>query len=103
MLIVLTTIDDRDAGLRMAESLVLDKLAACVQVLPKMTSVYFWEGVLQQEEEHLLLIKTTKEKFSALKEFIQRKHRYDAPEIVAVESKEVSEKYREWLEGYLNE
>ena len=56
MLIVLTTTPDADEAERLARSIVEQKLAACVQVLPKMTSVYFWEGKVQSEPEHLLLI-----------------------------------------------
>ena len=67
MLVVLTTTPDSEEAKRLAHSLVGEKLAACVQILPKMTSVYFWEGKVQTEPEHLLLIKTLDEKFDALK------------------------------------
>ena len=103
MYIVLATVPDRALANTLADKLVREKLAACVQILPQMTSVYFWEGDVQRDEEHLLLIKTTAEKYAGVAASINENHTYDVPEIVAVESKEVSEKYREWLEGYLGD
>ena len=101
MLILLSTVPDLTEGESLARKIVDLKLAACVQILPKMTSVYFWEGEVQKETEHLLLIKTRAEKYRALEAFINENHSYDVPEIVAVESSNVSAKYREWLESYI--
>jgi periplasmic divalent cation tolerance protein len=101
MLIVLTTVSDSAAAERLAQLIVEEKLAACVQVIPRMTSVYFWEGKVQTEPEHLLLIKTLEEKFDALSGFIRDNHSYDVPEIVAVEAEKVSEDYLEWVRGVL--
>ena len=102
MFIVLTTCSTANESENLAEGAVAGKLAACVQILPKMTSVYFWEGKVQKDEEHLLLIKTVPEKYEELEAFINENHSYDVPEIVAVESSNVSSKYREWLEGCLS-
>jgi periplasmic divalent cation tolerance protein len=101
MLIVLTTTPDAAEAERLARSIVEEKLAACVQILPKMTSVYFWEGKVQTEPEHLLLIKTVGEKFDALSEFIQKNHSYDVPEIVAINSENVSDSYLAWIKDYV--
>jgi periplasmic divalent cation tolerance protein len=101
MLIVLTTVpSDVEAG-SLAEKLVREKLAACVQILPRMTSVYFWEGEVRSEAEHLLLIKTLPEKYDALEAFIKANHSYDVPEIVAILSERVSEEYLDWIKEYL--
>lgn len=97
MLVVMTTTSDSDEAKRLARSIVDAKLAACVQILPKMTSVYFWEGKVQAEPEHLLLIKTLEEKFDQLSEFIKSKHTYDVPEIVAIDVAKVSEDYLTWM------
>lgn len=86
----------------LADQIIAKKLAACVQILPKMTSVYFWEGKVQKDEEHLLLIKTLAEKYDELEAFITTNHSYDVPEIVAIESAGVSAEYGEWLEGNLS-
>lgn len=101
MLIVLTTTPDRALANKLADKLVTERLAACVQVLPQMTSVYLWEGEIQKDDEYLLLIKTLPEKYAALEALIHKIHSYDTPEIIAIESAEVSSKYRKWMEGYL--
>ena len=101
MFIVLTTTPDRTLANELAERLVNERLAACVQILPQMTSVYFWEGEVQRDEEHLLLIKTLPEKFDRLETFIKANHTYDVPEIAAFESTAVSSEYQSWLESCL--
>jgi periplasmic divalent cation tolerance protein len=101
MIVVLTTAPSREVAERLAELVVGERLAACVQVLPEMTSIYFWEGSLQKEHEHLLLIKTLETKFDKLSDFIHENHEYDVPEIVAVQAKDISEDYSNWLAGYL--
>ena len=102
MLIVLTTVPNVEEGESLAQKIVAAKLAACVQVLPAMQSFYFWEGRVQKDTEHLLLIKTSDEMFEKLKGFIENNHSYDVPEIVAVASEKVSEKYLKWLNAYLD-
>ena len=97
MLVVLTTTPNEDEARSLAHLIVEAKLAACVQILPKMSSVYFWEGKIQTESEHLLLIKTLDEKFDELSDFIRTNHSYDVPEIVAIEAEKVSESYLAWV------
>lgn len=96
ILIVFTTTLSAEAE-TLATSIIEAKLAACVQILPPMTSIYVWEGKVQKDEESLLLIKTLPEKYSALEAFIKANHSYDVPEIVAVEAKEVSNSYLDWV------
>jgi periplasmic divalent cation tolerance protein len=67
-----------------------------------MTSFYFWEGEVQKEGEHLLLIKTIEARYDALMQFIRQNHSYEVPEIVALKSAEASRPYVEWLESYIN-
>ena len=97
MLVVFTTASNAEEAERLARAIVESKLAACVQILPKMTSVYFWEGAVQTEAENLLLIKTLEEKFDALSEFIRANHSYEVPEIVAIAADKVSEDYFDWV------
>ncbi len=73
-----------------------------MQIVPQISSVYFWEGQVQKENEQLLLIKTTEEKYPALEQFIKDNHSYDVPEIVAVRSENVSDDYRKWMEEVVN-
>jgi len=101
MLVVLTTTSNEAESEALARNIVEQKLAACVQILPKMTSVYFWEGKVQTEPEHLLLIKTLDEKFDELSEFIKSHHSYDVPEIVAIDAEKVSSDYLKWMSDYL--
>ena len=98
MLIVFTTAPNQTEAEELAEKLVTAKLAACVQILPPMTSVYVWEGKVQKESEHLLLIKTLPEKWDELAALITANHSYDVPEIVAIDAANVSEPYLKWLQ-----
>jgi periplasmic divalent cation tolerance protein len=101
MLVVLTTTPNLIEAESLAEKIVAGRLAACVQILPEIKSVYFWEGAVQKEPEHLLLIKTLPEKFDELEKFIQTNHSYDVPEIVALPAEKVSESYLSWMKDYV--
>lgn len=99
MLIVFTTVETQAAGEDLAAKIVEAKLAGCVQVLPRMTSVYVWEGRITKDGEHLLLIKTLPEKFDELSAFVTANHSYTVPEIVAVDAARVSEPYLKWMDA----
>ncbi len=101
MLIVFTTTPNSEEAENLARKIVESKLAACVQVLPEMKSFYFWEGEVQSDSEHLLLIKTLEENFANLESFIKENHTYDVPEIVAISSEKVSDDYLNWITDYL--
>jgi periplasmic divalent cation tolerance protein len=101
VLIVFTSVASRDAGEVLARKIVEARLAACVQVLPQMTSVYIWEGKVHSEQEHLMLIKSLSQHFEELREFIIANHSYEVPEIIAVESDKVSGRYLSWMNELL--
>lgn len=101
MLIILTTTSNSDEAESLANGLVESRLAACVQILPTMTSVYYWQGKVERENEHLLLIKTLPEKYEAVEKYILDHHGYDTPEIVAIDAEKVSAGYLKWLTDYL--
>lgn len=101
MQIVLTTTPNLQEAETLAELIVNARLAACVQILPQMTSVYQWEGKLQKESEHLLMIKTLPGKWAELHDLIRSNHSYETPEIVAIKADEVSPKYLGWLSAYV--
>jgi periplasmic divalent cation tolerance protein len=101
-IVVLTTVSSAEEAELLARKIVETKLAACVQILPPMKSVYFWENKIQTDSEHLLLIKTLSPKFAELKEFIETNHNYDVPEIVALSVEHISENYFGWLKSYLD-
>ena len=103
MRIVLTTVPDPATGEKLADGLVRSGLAACVQVMPMMTSVYVWEGKVQKEGEHLLLIKTLPEKWEQLRTFISANHPYDVPEIVAIDADKVLDPYLAWMKSVIGD
>ena len=83
-LVVLTNVPDRAVAERLARDLVARRLAACVNLLAPCRSSYRWEGAIQHDEEHPLLIKTTAARYAALEAAIRAAHPYELPEIVAV-------------------
>jgi len=83
-LLVLTNLPDRETAERLAGVLVEQRLAACVNILAPCGSVYRWQGAVQREEEHPVLIKTTAERYPALEAAIRAAHPYELPEIIAV-------------------
>ncbi len=97
----MTTTPDKAEAERLADVIISSRLAGCVQILPQMTSVYLWEGAVQKEPEHLLLIKTLNSKFEELRELIANSHSYEVPEIVGFQTEKVSGSYRHWLESNL--
>jgi periplasmic divalent cation tolerance protein len=101
MLIIFTATPNEAEAESLAEQLIKQKLAACVQVLPKMKSFYFWNDKVQIDSEHLLIIKTTDKKFEDVESFIKANTGYEVPEIIAVKSDKVSGDYSNWLETYL--
>jgi periplasmic divalent cation tolerance protein len=96
-IVVLITAPNGEEANRIAEALVSLRLAACVQVLPEMQSVYRWQGKVQREKEVLLLAKTTQAKFEELESEVRSRHSYETPEIVAVPISSASEPYLKWL------
>lgn len=101
MLVVLTTAPNAEEAETLARKIVEARVAACVQILPPMKSIYFWEGAIQTDPEHLLFIKTLPERFDELEKFIKTNHSYEVPEIAAFAAERVSEAYLFWLKKYL--
>jgi periplasmic divalent cation tolerance protein len=99
LVIVYCTCGTPDEALTIAGSLVEARLAACVNVLPPVQSIYRWQGKVETAHEVLLIIKTTQEHFAAVKSRITQLHSYDTPEIISVPVVDGSEKYLAWLRG----
>ncbi|MGD8925297.1 MAG: divalent-cation tolerance protein CutA [Thioalkalispiraceae bacterium] len=95
--ILMTTLPDEDQARDIAEMLVTEKLAACINILPMMTSIYEWEGKVEQGEEHLLLIKTDQHSIEAIQNVILDVHPYELPEIVVVPIVGGYEPYLKWI------
>jgi len=94
--VVLTTTSSREEARRLAGSLVENRLAACVQLLP-IESVYSWQGAVQSDDEILLLIKTRRELYAALEAFIKQLHSYEVPEIIQLPVEVGSDAYLSWI------
>ncbi|RMG05302.1 MAG: divalent-cation tolerance protein CutA [Acidobacteria bacterium] len=101
MLVVFTTVPNKEEGETLARKIVEQRLGACVQVLPQMTSFYFWQGEIQKDSEHLILIKTLPEKYKDLQDFIIKNHSYSVPEIIALSVQDAFQGYLEWAKDYL--
>jgi periplasmic divalent cation tolerance protein len=98
-LLVLTNLPDRAAAERLADLLVEQRLAACVNILAPCRSVYRWKGAVQRDEEHPMLIKTTAERYPELEKALRAGHPYELPEIVAVPIERGLPAYLEWVAG----
>ncbi len=96
-IVVLMTAANREEANQIAEILVSERLAACVQILPEIESVYRWQGEVKREKEILLLAKTVASRFDELESKVRALHSYETPEIVAVSVVDVSEPYLKWL------
>src|SRR5215813_3276607 len=96
-IVVFLTAANGEEATRLADMLVGAHLAACVQILPEIESVYRWQGKIERSSEVLLLAKTTRGKFDDLEREVRALHSYDTPEIVAVPIVAGSAPYLEWL------
>jgi len=98
-LLVITNLPDRAAAEKLADALIAQRVAACVNILAPCRSVYRWKGAVQHDEEHPLLIKTSAERYAALEAAIRAGHPYELPEIVAVPIERGLAAYLDWVEG----
>ena len=94
--IVLTTLGASSDATAFARVLVSDRLAACVNVLPPMTSLYRWKGAIEEDSERQLVIKTTSDRVAAIQARFQELHPYELPEFIVL-SADASASYFEWL------
>jgi periplasmic divalent cation tolerance protein len=100
-IVVFMTAPNREEAARLADMLVGSHLAACVQILPEMESVYRWKGTVERESEILLLAKSTTDKFEELERQVRAIHSYKTPEILALPAAAVSGPYLKWIEESL--
>ena len=91
------TTPDRDVAMRLARLLVDRSLAACVQVVPGVTSVFVWDGAVEENEEQLLLVKSTADLVGPIRELVHAEHPYDTPEVLAVAVADCDPRYAAWL------
>lgn len=94
---VVTTFPDAEAAEFVTTELVEERLAACANIVPGVTSIYRWEGEIQQDGEVLVVLKTTTTGYVRLRDRLEAMHPYDVPEIMAFPVPEVAEAYRAWV------
>ena len=95
--IVLTTTDSEESARKIARHLVLKRLAACVNIIPQVTSIYRWKEAVEEAGEWLLIVKTTEAAFANVCEAIQQLHSYDLPECVCLKIEDGSPAYLQWI------
>jgi periplasmic divalent cation tolerance protein len=100
-IIVLTTCDSGEEARNIARSLVEKRLAACVNLMPGMTSVYRWKGDLEEAAEYLLIIKSRRDLFERLRTELENMHSYEVPEAIALAIVDGSSAYLEWMDREL--
>jgi periplasmic divalent cation tolerance protein len=95
--LVLVTAPSPAVAHQLAHGLVTERLAACVNVVPGVTSIYRWEGQVEQADEALMIIKTRRSCYATLEEYVRRHHPYETPEIVEIPADQVTPTYWEWV------
>ncbi|UVT16402.1 MAG: divalent-cation tolerance protein CutA [Nitrospira sp.] len=97
VVVVMVTTPSQDEAIKIADQLVKSHLAACASTIPMVRSIYWWEGKIVNDQEALLLIKTTSDKFTSLQETILKMHSYKVPEIIALPVTQGLPPYLEWV------
>lgn len=99
---MLTTVKDRREANRISQALVSEKLAACVSIVPNVTSIYRWQGKIEGSREIILVIKTSAKKIDRLMSRIKELHSYQVPEIISLNVQRGLPQYLKWLKESLD-
>ena len=99
--VVLSTCESKEEADRLARHLVEQRLAACVNIIPGARSIYHWKGKVEDTAEFVLIIKSRRDRFVALRAELQKIHSYEVPEIIALPVVDGSEGYLGWLDREL--
>ena len=97
-IIVLSTVPDKETGEKIANKLVEQKIAACVNIVPEIISTFLWKGNVDKITEALLIIKTRKDLYGEVERIIKENHPYEIPEVLAIEITSGYTKYFEWMD-----
>ncbi len=101
-IIILTTVSSMNEGESIAAKLVDKKLAACVNIIPQITSIYQWKNKINRDDEFLLIIKAVDYLEHDVYDIIRVNHSYEVPEIITLDIKNIDKKYSEWLNSILS-
>lgn len=99
--LILVTFPDIESAKELSKKLVEQKLCACANIIPAISSIYVWNGKLSDENEVLVILKSSKAKRTELEAAIYADHPYDTPEFIALDSSYVGAKYLSWVKGGL--
>jgi periplasmic divalent cation tolerance protein len=100
-IVVLSNTSSAEEAERIARSLVEERLAACVNVVPGVRSFYRWKGNVEDSAEWLLVIKSSRDRFQALLAALEKLHSYEVPEVIALPVVDGASSYLNWMEGQL--
>ncbi len=95
--IILTTVATIEEANKLASALVERELAACVNIVPGLTSIYRWQGGIEEASETLLIVKTTSQHLPALEDALRELHSYEVPELLAINVESAGQAYLDWL------
>lgn len=98
-IVVYVTVPNKEAGKKLADSIIKARLAACVNRVPGIESIYEWKGEIQTDSEELLIIKTRESLLNALTEHVKANHEYEVPEVIAMPIIGGNAPYLEWLKN----
>ncbi len=96
--IIQATATNEEEAKKIAKHLVEKKLIACCSIIPKVTSIYTWQGKINEDNESLMIIKTKTQLYSQIEEEIKKLHSYEVPEIICIPINTGSKEYLSWLE-----
>ncbi len=99
VVVVLTTAPDPDVAERIVSSLVEERLVACANIVPGVTSIYRWQGEVQRDSEVMVFLKSTEALAAPLRDRITQLHPYDLPEVLVLPVPDASDRYAEWVRG----
>jgi periplasmic divalent cation tolerance protein len=102
-IVVFITTSSLEEAKKIANHLVENKIAACINIVEKINSTFFWKGNIENYDESLLIVKTKRSLFSKLKEEVKKLHSYTVPEIIAIPIVEGSEDYLNWIDETVKE
>jgi periplasmic divalent cation tolerance protein len=100
-IVVLVTVKDKKEGRKISAALIKAKLAACVNIVDKVDSIFFWAGKIDQAKESLLVIKSRKEEFPRIIKLVRSLHSYKVPEIIAIPLIAGDKPYLRWIDAAL--
>jgi len=103
VIMIFSTVSSKGEAEKIARALIGKRVAACVSMFGPIKSMYWWDGKIEESEEYLLIIKTTRSKYGELEGIISKIHSYQVPEILAIPIVSALKEYIEWLREELEE